>query len=812
MANPSSNSAPKPYKQNQAKVGAVRRVYKKHKQKPKGGSWLTSLLAMAALLGSAGLVVTFAWVSIQFILNPYQVGWVNKLLPGWAQISLDGEERPQTLKQIQDGVKNQGFEAGNILPLEADTAVSFLLPVFKQRSNCQSNCKSIVELRVYQRSKDLESQSASEKYYYLATQVPVTGPEESFVVAPFVKTTDENQGSSLPLPLDEVGRFGREAPSPGAWFYLQGHRQQGTNVIAYGHIFYYNPERTNLQFMLPWTSPNGYLPQWRQVTGGGKKELVVDQTVGLEPQLKIYQVKSVKSFLNPIELEVISLTPPALKNSAYQDALSLARSGLWTSAFERLQSLNKRQKGLFSVGAQAQMDFIRLHSQLTKTQANTSWASPSQQVLADIMDGRWEKALQVFEASPQNAQEISTLLKADGERLSNRVAAELRVNPKRQSVQAWGALIVAARHGQARANTWLSERVPIEKDTVVYIQSLIELLNGNVSQSKVFSSEHTSRIVGSVQPIAEVNPKDWLKLDNVEKLSATNLQGITPLEKADNQVWYQVQVSAFHNGQNWLSAPFANLKQPESSPEKFFQKILGVNSNLEIQIVVWLASGEQMTTTATIKAVQLRDGVLRLLVSGDASQQTLLATSPQQPPPLALTDSALEWVQPSPITLGELYKQDSSRVKAMLSTIWKTLQESGELPDGNLPETQQLLQHLEYWPVQEIDLTGNGKPETVVTLSPEAIASLYSSADANEDRGRSSSLPKSKPASKNPVRPRTLILSDGGQVVYTDFKGNSQQALTAIARLLTRESLALLVENSREYSLKVWSEKNKRFE
>lgn len=131
---------------------------------------------------------------------------------------------------------------------------------------------------------------------------------------------------------------------------------------------------------------------------------------------------------------------------------------------------------------QSQIDAIRLHSQFTKTQANTIWASPSQEVLADIIDGRWEKALRVFKASPQNAQEISSLLKGDGERLWNRVETELQVNPKRQSVQVWGALIVAARHGKERANTWLSQRSPITQDTIAYAQSLIELLDGKVSQ------------------------------------------------------------------------------------------------------------------------------------------------------------------------------------------------------------------------------------------------------------------------------------------------------------------------------------------
>ncbi|MCC5601276.1 hypothetical protein [Nostoc favosum] len=43
---------------------------------------------------------------------------------------------------------------------------------------------------------------------------------------------------------------------------------------------------------------------------------------------------------------------------------------------------------------------------------------------------------QGFEASPHNAQEIVTLLKADEKRLWNRTAAALRVNPNRRELQA----------------------------------------------------------------------------------------------------------------------------------------------------------------------------------------------------------------------------------------------------------------------------------------------------------------------------------------------------------------------------------------
>lgn len=818
MANPSSNPARKPKRRKQPNSRIVKRVPKKPKKKPQQGSWLASMVAMTVLLCSAGLITTFAWISIQFILNPDQVSLVNQFLPKWGKISDNNAERAQTLKEIEDSLSKQGQIAGQILALERDTTTSFLLPVFKQRTNCQSDCKYIVELRVYQRAGNLKVQSVSQGYYHLTAQLGVTGPEESFVVAPIVDATDDNQGSSLPLPLSEVGRFENGAPSPGVWLYLRGQRQQGTSAIAYGHIVYYNLERAHLQLMMPWTSPNGQLPQWREVTAGDAKELVVDQTAGLEPHLRIYQLNSVNFVLNPIQLEQISLTPPALQDSDYQNALMLAQSGLWTPAFEQLESIKKQQKEQLPEAAQAQMDVVRLHSQLTKKQADTSWASPSQQVLADLIDGRWDKALEVFEASVQNAQEIATLLKADGGRLWSRVEAQLRVNPNQQSVQAWAALILAAKHGQERANSWLNGQSKTTTDTLTYIQGLLEQLNGEASY---ISSPHLSQIVGSVQSIAEVNPADWLQPPSLEPRDATSLQKTdnpTPLQKTDNQVWYQIQVSAFHDGRRWRLFPFTNLKPPKTSPEKFFWKILGIDSDPEIQIVVWLPNGEQLTTSATIKAVQLRDGVLRLLVAADETVETLYATSVQEPPPLAVTNSALEWVQPLPITLKELYQQDAPRVKAMLPIVWRSLQESGQLPNGKVPDSQQILQNIGQWPVQEIDLTGDGKPETVLTISAEAITSLDNLPEnnlpygSNEDGSFHPPQPSFRHPDKNSSRPRTLILSDNGQVIYTDFKRDSQQVLSAIAKLSAGQTLALLVENAHIYSLKIWSQKNQRFE
>jgi hypothetical protein len=785
MANRSRKLPPKASKPNKPHAG-MKRVAKNPQEKLKGGNWLSSMLAIAILLSSASLIMAFAWISVLFIFNPDQVSWLNKILPAWAQIPLGKHERPQTLKQIQLDLSQKNQIFGETLPLNQDAKNSFLLPVFQQRANCQSDCKELVELRVYELSKELEFKSQSENYYYLTTQLSVTGPEEPLVISSSLDGTSEPQDISIPLPLTEVQRFDSGTPSPGVWFNLRGKREQGTATIAYGNIIYYNPERTNLLQMLFWTSPNGQLPKWQQVTGDATKELVIDQTIGLEPHLQVYQVKPLKLFLKPIELEAITLKSPAFKDSAYQNALAIARSGLWTPAFEWLKFIKKQHKGVFPEAAQAQMDLIRLHSQFTKIQADKNWASPSQEVLADLIDGRWGKALQVFEASPQNPQEIATLLKADKNRLWNRTALALRVNPNRLDVQAWFALILAVQRGEEHTNSWLKTQPKITKDNLAYIQGLLARLNGEGANSQI-SSTHPSQIVGTVQPITQVTSTEWLQPNSPADLKLT-----------DKQVWYQVEVSAFNDGKSWLNSPFENLNLPKTDVAKFFWKTLGITSDPEIQIVVWLPNGEQQVTIAAIKAVQLQGKVLRLLAAGPKipeNQNDVL-----QPKPLGLTNAALEWVQPSPITLQELHQQNPQGVEVILSSVWHSLQQSGEVPAGAIPSFEQMQGKLGSWPVQVIDLTNNAKPEIILTISAAAIASL------------NQSTPEIQAENIEQRRDRTIILSDNNEVIYTDFTGNDLQRLSAIARLSGVQSLALLVENAHNYSLRRWSEKNQRFE
>lgn len=448
-----------------------------------------TLAIAVVLLGSAGLVVVSIWFSLQLFVNPNSVSWINVLLPGWIKISATDQNSPQTLSQIRNSLSQQGQSAGEPLSVETDPQslqpISLVLPVLSRQSQCQ--CQPVLELRLYK----FFSTQHSKTYYQLVSQLPVEGPEESLVISPLVDAETADYGSTRPLPLTELHRFSSTTPTPGKWFYLVGYRQQGRVAIAYGQVVHYNPSRDRLNLMLAWTSPTGQVPQWQQVTGDSTPELVLDQTIDLEPQLRVYQVKPAAFFFNPIQLETISLVEPALDDFAYQQAIFLGRSGLWSPAWKWLQFIQQQRQQTWTEAAQAQMDLIRLSAQSTQNQATKTWASPSQQVLVNIIDGRWGEALQVFQESAENTPEVITLLETDTGQLWNRVTAALRVNPDRPEVKAWGTLILAVQQGEEEAIAWLRQQPQTTTADLSYIQTLLSHLEGNSSSPKTLSSQFT---------------------------------------------------------------------------------------------------------------------------------------------------------------------------------------------------------------------------------------------------------------------------------------------------------------------------------
>jgi hypothetical protein len=781
MINKPRKRRPKAARINQLPQGTIKKRVRKTPKRSQGHSWLWSTLALTLLLSSAGIIIAFGWISVLYILNPAQVSWVNDFLPKWAKISTGKREIPQTLTAIELNLTQKQRLSGETLPIDSKSRDSFILPIFQKRTKCASNCQELVELRIYQRADDLEYKYQSEKYYYLISNLPIIGLSKNFIESPTLTSISnlDNQEVKIHLPLTKVKVFTDTNLSPGLWFDLRGDHKKNDDNIIYGQIVYYNPTLKNLQQMLSWKTQNGQLPKWQQITGNDPKELIIDQTTSIEPNLQVYQVKPSQLVVNSIYLEAINFQKPAIDEFAFQQSLLLARNGLWTPANTWLKALKKQRKQPFLAAAQAQIDVIRLHSELTKMQADKSWASPNQQVTADIIDGRWETALQVLETSPDYGQELANLLQTDKGRIWNRAAVALRLNPNRRAVLAWVALIFKVQRGEERANSWLQSQPNIDPETLHYIQDILTKLDDDKINA------HPSRIIGTVKQIGRLNQQDWLPI---------SLQ--TDLKITDNQVWYQVEVSAFHNGTSWLYYPFANFDQ--NQPRKFWRKILGISSDPSMQIIVWKPNGEQEVTTTTIKAIQVQNQGLHLLMSGSALPESRAKSL--QPRPLALTVDALKWVEPSPVSIKELYQQKPQLVELMLPTIWRKLQQAGDIKAGVLPDLQKMREKMADWPVQLVDLTNDQQQEIVLTISAPAIASL------NQSDSHKLEQPEYK------KRPRTLIFSADSNVIYSDFARASQQTLIAIAQLTDDQSLALLVEKRQGYSLERWSQTNQRFE
>ncbi|MCA1993537.1 MAG: hypothetical protein LDL41_16070, partial [Coleofasciculus sp. S288] len=476
------------------------------KSRSRGG--LAILGAIAALMATGGLVVGGIWLAILLMINPDSVVWLNQFLPEWTRIPVAEVSPPQTLAEIRQEAQKTGLMAGEPQFLNTD----LLLPIWASLPNCQTDCEQVVELRIY-KPDQLRGQEQS---YRLFTQLSIVGPEEYFVLSAPVSTDSEDAGSSRSLPLTEFSRFDDKAPGDGFWFNLSGQRVTSGTPMAYGQVIHYNPDQTHLSVMLQWTSPEQRQPYWQEVTGGSTPEFIVNQTVGLEPHFKVYQLKPREFVPNPIYLEEISLAQPAIDTPVYRNALLLARNGLWSPALKLLKSQKNKK---WSIEAEAQMAAIQLHAQVTEAQAKGAWASPSQQIFAHLLDGRWTDALQVFQMAEVGApiQEIAALLKSDSGALWNRVDAALKVNPKDEQVQAWGALILAAQQGRGKAIAWLKQRSPVAtlastQETLTQEASAIPiwiypLLNHLEATSAI--SPVMSQIVGHAQLIKTVNPKEW---------------------------------------------------------------------------------------------------------------------------------------------------------------------------------------------------------------------------------------------------------------------------------------------------------------
>lgn len=499
--------------QNQSSANSLKPLVKKRNQPLRilWKKWIADAVAFTLLFGGSAVIGGSAWFSYQLIVNPDVGVGLNQLLPAWTQIPLQRRDSIQTLEEINQALKKEGLIAGksfelpqldslqrettqaSLLPflqglLSSKSLVQnssdLLIPVLKTRQSsiahpCKGTCQEIVQLRVYEAVQMPYQRLGSTQYYRLTQQLKTSGPAESFVISSLIGTESNQQGSNKPLPLTRLTPFKGTIPHMGLWFNLNSERVMGEKIVPYGQIIHYNPSHHHLSMMLEWKSAAGQQPIWQEVTGGKDPELLIEQTIGLEPQFSIYQVQPLKFIPNPIQLTSISLDEVFLDDYNYRQALRLARSGLWSPALNLVKPLKtniisgNRSSLKWTSTVQAQLDLIEFHAKITKAQAIAAWASPSQQMLASLIDGRWSEALAVLKSSSGNQPEITQLLRSNRGRIKNRLNAALLENPEQLDLKTWGALMIAAEAGRNEAITWLDEQPKTsQKDR----QKILELL------------------------------------------------------------------------------------------------------------------------------------------------------------------------------------------------------------------------------------------------------------------------------------------------------------------------------------------------
>ncbi|NET60830.1 MAG: hypothetical protein F6K47_33260 [Symploca sp. SIO2E6] len=728
------------------------------KVKKNQGGWSVTLGVIAATIASGGIIVGGIWLGILTLVDPNAIIWINQFLPAWTRIPITYASPPQTLAAIEDEIRSLGRIPGE--PLYLDSQQTFLLPILVSVPNCSTSCRQIVELRVYE---PVESHH-KDKSYWLITDLPIKASSSN--------STNDDDFSGV-LPFKTLSRFENDVPAEGLWFKLAGEIVSSSSLRSYGQVIHYNPDRQHLSVMLQWQSPNELQPDWRQVTGTSTPEFIVDQTVGLEPQFKVYQLQPRKFVPNPIALEEISLTTPAIESQVYRDALLLARHGLWTPAGQLLKSQEQKD---WSAAAQAQMDVIQLHAQVTQAQSKKTWASPSSSILAHLIDGRWGDALVVFQNTPIDTQlyEIGELLKTDSGRLWERMEAALKVNPQDQNIQAWGALMIGAKQNTTKAIAWLQTQQPSATADNSRFYQLLDLLDLALAKES-FISSHLSKIIGHSQPVKNVNLVDWLQ---------PTYQTL-PIQIEPEQIWYEIRVRAFHDGKRWRYQPFSDLQLPTVAQGKQLWKYLGLDTDSRIQVTVWTPEGKQESQIASVKAASFKEGSIQLLAVGEA----LPTTGQTQPSQfLAHTKAALRWLDPNSTSLWALNQQQPEWISAILPVLKQELVNSGReaiIPasaqSADNSSLQTILEDLANWSVRPIDLTGNNQPEAVLTIY--------------EDR-----------------KPRTLIFADTGELLYSEFSKDATTSLTAIADLEDGKPPALLINSPSTYSFQRWSVEGKRFE
>lgn len=456
------------------------------------GVWLP----VSFCLGSGMITITLAWLSWEVLSNPDMTFWVNQFAPGGLNDRIPGQNQPKPLADILQRLKQGTQLPGEPIQLSSgpptqlnqtngNQANQVAIPILRNQAdpNCQSHCQSISEIQVYRSLQlpRLVSWFQREKRFRLVDRMVVVGPSEQDLrrLISTINRTDLSGGASRPLPMSNIDLLNRSdrdeiSNRDDVWLMLSGLEAQGNATAAYGQLLYFSQRSSHLSLMVDWLSPSGSFPRWQNLTGNDVPEIIIDQSIGLEPAFLVYQLKQAPSggtLAYPIQL-----SPPAIDLAPYRDGLNLAKNGLWEAAFTHLAQLKQNAKLAWNAQAQAQFDLIKLHANFVQAQAKQTSASGVEQIQILLLNGSWTLAKDLLLQHPDQIPELKILIANEKNTIRDRLLSSIEVDGKNSPALDWQVIIQYLETGPKSATNWINKQ-PFSTDRKTALVNLIKTID-----------------------------------------------------------------------------------------------------------------------------------------------------------------------------------------------------------------------------------------------------------------------------------------------------------------------------------------------
>lgn len=768
-------------------------------------SWRSLGLNILVLLLLSGMVAGVGgglWLAAALMFNPDSVtsrDWLRRWLPESGM----NTHSPQSVADIDADLRQGDRFLGTplMLPAADGEPAPWLVPVTIPLPHCQNqgnltltdlgesalltrawpdinrlspDCQQVVELRLY---RSLPTPPGRSPRYELLDQLSLGGTPE-FRVAEFYRHSARSTGSNTALPFTHVEFLGNRPlePTEAVWLTVHGAWSRGSNQANHGQVIQYLPDRQELQTSVSWVSPEMNQPEWQDITGDGRAELVVNKTVGLEPAFEVFRL------LPGPQLQAVSLLDTASDHPAYEKAIALAQAKLWSPALNqmRVAQTAESSQGTWSNAAQIQLEVIDLHAQSAQAQANRVWSNAGQQLTAHLIDGQWAIALEFLDQ--QVADQRSDLRQAlAAGALWQRINAALRITPEDNDLQVWAALTLAVRRDRTAAVTWWRSQTTTEPVAAPLTPAMLQTLEAALPtdlRQRLDALDRPAPTITSAAPAT--TPAPAAPPSATPRPQPQSLLGIarpillsewgSAVQSSTGGQTYEVEITAIQADQQWQRSPLSFL---DLSSEQWRSQ-LGLQTAQSLQLLHWnsptslnsLFQPPQTSSAQVLDAVVRGDRLLALIEGSGSSRTHALATTARlRPAPF----ETLTWsqVQQTP--------QDSDRLRQALQTL---LRQEG-------------------W-------SGNGDSlDSILSQGAIARVTLDDQTTAMVLRLTASTVSTLQPPLTVPAT-YTLMVSETDVLLYQEVSGKTREMLVAIAQL-DDGSPVLVIDTGRDYQLRFWN-------